>query len=81
MTISELLSRIIDDITEDAAALECSAEIEHCRTIVARGSSAEFQLRAYRESGDDIVAASRWIAAATMAETRMDAGRRTQVPS
>lgn len=81
VTISETLSRIIDDITEDAAALECGAEVEHCRTIVARGSSAEFQLRAYRESGDDIAAASRWIATATIAETRADTGRRKQVPS
>jgi len=43
---------------------------------VARGSSAEFQLRAYRDNGDDIAAASRWIADSTVAETRADAGRR-----
>ena len=62
-TISELLARIIDDIAEDAAALNCTAEVEHCRTIVERGSSAEFQLRAYRENAEDIAAVSRWIAA------------------
>lgn len=54
VTISELLSRIIDDIAEDADALGCAAQIEHCRVIVDRGSSAEFQLRGYRENGDDI---------------------------
>ena len=27
-------ARIIDDIAEDAAALDCAAEVEHCRTIV-----------------------------------------------
>jgi carboxylate-amine ligase len=81
VTISEWLARIIDAITDDAAALECSAEVEHCRTIVARGSSAEFQLRAYRENGDDITAASRWIAASTIAETRTDAGQRAPAPS
>lgn len=58
VTISEMLSRIIDDTAEDADALGCAAEIEHCRIIVDRGSSAEFQLRAYRENGDDIAAVS-----------------------
>jgi hypothetical protein len=43
---SELLSQIIDDIADDSAALDCAAEVEHCRTIVARGRAAEFQLRA-----------------------------------
>jgi carboxylate-amine ligase len=81
VTISEWLSRIIDDITDDAAVLECSAEVEHCRTIVARGSSAEFQLRAYRENGDDITAASRWIAASTISEARTDTGQRAPAPS
>ncbi|WP_439363406.1 carboxylate-amine ligase [Bradyrhizobium sp. DASA03005] len=69
VTISELLTRLIDDIAEDAAALNCPAEIEHCRTIVERGSSAEFQLRAYRESGDDIAAVSQWIATSTLSGT------------
>ena len=35
------------------------------RTIVTRGSSADFQLRAFEESGENILAVSRWIAAAT----------------
>lgn len=45
VTISEMLSRIINDTTEDADALGYATEIAHCRTIVDRGSSAEFQLR------------------------------------
>lgn len=81
VTISELLSGIIDDIAGDAEALNCAAEIEHCRTIVARGSSAEFQLRAYRENGDDIAAVSRWIATATIAETRAAVGGDVEAPS
>jgi carboxylate-amine ligase len=81
VTISELLSRIIDDIVEDAAALNCTAEVEHCRTIVERGSSAEFQLRAYRENGDDIASVSRWIATSTISGTSVPVGRSAQAPS
>jgi carboxylate-amine ligase len=64
--ISEWLSRIIDATSEDAEVLNCVEEIQHCRTIVDRGSSAEFQLRAYRESNEDIASVSRWIAGATL---------------
>ncbi len=82
VTISELLSRVIDDIAEDAAALNCTAEVEHCRTIVDRGSSAEFQLRAYRDNGDDIAAVSRWIATSTTSGRECaDRSRALQAPS
>ena len=60
---------MIEDIAEDAAALNCAAEVEHCRTIVERGSSAEFQLRAFRDNAEDIAAVSRWIADATISGT------------
>jgi carboxylate-amine ligase len=63
--IGELLSRLLDRIAADAEALGCTDEVQHCRTIVARGSSADFQLRAWEEGGEDISAVSRWIAAAT----------------
>ncbi|HEY2245998.1 MAG TPA: carboxylate-amine ligase [Bradyrhizobium sp.] len=63
--IGELLSGLIDRIAADAEALGCAEEVQHCRTIVARGSSADFQLRAWDEGGEDIAAVSRWIAAAT----------------
>jgi glutamate---cysteine ligase / carboxylate-amine ligase len=81
VTISELLSRLIDDIVEDADALNCAAEVEHCRTIVERGSSAEFQLRAYRENGNDIAAVSRWIAASTISGTSAPVGRTASAPT
>jgi carboxylate-amine ligase len=63
--IGELLSRVIEEIAADADALGCAEEVQHCRTIVTRGSSADFQLRAWEEGGEDITAVSRWIAAAT----------------
>jgi carboxylate-amine ligase len=81
VTISELLTRIIDDIAGDATALNCAAEVEHCRTIVERGSSAEFQLRAYRENGDDIAAVSRWIAISTVSGTSAPTGHSARAPT
>src|ERR1700761_1298158 len=65
VTISAFLERLISDTAEDAEALDCTNEVQHCRTIIERGSSAEFQLQAYRDSGDNIAAVSRWIAATT----------------
>ena len=44
-------------------------DAKHCRAIVERGSSAEFQLRAYRDNGEDIAAVSRWIATSTISGT------------
>lgn len=65
VSIEEMLSRLIAEVADDADALGCAEEVGHCRIIVARGSSAEFQLRAWRDSGEDVSAVSRWIAAAT----------------
>jgi carboxylate-amine ligase len=71
--IAELLSELIEEIDEDAEALGCVDEVRHCRTIIDRGSSAEFQLRAYCDSGEDVAAVSRWIAAATAPAQRRPA--------
>jgi carboxylate-amine ligase len=66
VSIDEMLARLINQTAADAEALGCVDEVAHCRTIVQRGSSAEFQLRTYRDSGEDVSAVSRWIATATM---------------
>jgi carboxylate-amine ligase len=63
--ISEMLSRLIAEVAEDASALGCMSEVEHCRFIVERGSSADRQLGIYRDSGHDLSAVTRWIAAST----------------
>jgi glutamate---cysteine ligase / carboxylate-amine ligase len=60
--IAELLSRLIEETAVDAEALGCADEVRHCRTIIERGSSADCQLGAWRDSGGDIAAVSRWIA-------------------
>lgn len=50
---ADLLEEVIDLVSEDAAELGCLAEVEHARTIVARGTSADRQLAIYREALDD----------------------------
>ena len=43
----DLIEEIIELVREDAEELDCLAEVEHARTIVARGTSAHRQLEAY----------------------------------
>jgi len=64
--INDMLSSLIDQVSADAAALGCVGEVEHCKLILERGSSADHQLRVFREAGEDISAAARWIASATV---------------
>lgn len=47
---SELIDELIDLVCKDADELGCVAEVEHAREIVARGTSADRQLRVYREA-------------------------------
>jgi carboxylate-amine ligase len=49
---SELIDELIDLVRKDADELGCTAEVEHAREIVARGTSADRQLHAYREALD-----------------------------
>jgi carboxylate-amine ligase len=46
----ELIDELIELVARDADELGCTAEIEHAREIVARGTSADRQLRVYREA-------------------------------
>ena len=46
----ELLDEMIGLCAEDAQALGCTAEIEHARRIVERGTSAHWQVRTYRDA-------------------------------
>ncbi len=70
--VGELLDNVLETIKEDAAALQCSKEVEHCRTIVLGGTSADAQLLMYEErkhEGDEAAlrAAAGWIAQQTLA--------------
>ena len=58
--ITELVAELLDLIAEDAVELDCVHEIQHARTILARGTSADQQLKRYfaaRESGESRQAA------------------------
>jgi carboxylate-amine ligase len=44
---ADLLDELIELTREDASALDCVTEILHCRTIIARGTSAHRQLATY----------------------------------
>ena len=46
----ELLEEMIELCAEDAEALDCTAEIEHARRIVERGTSAHWQVRTWRDA-------------------------------
>lgn len=46
----ELIDELIELVARDADELGCTAEIEHAREIVARGTSADRQLRVYRDA-------------------------------
>jgi carboxylate-amine ligase len=69
---SDLLEEIIELIREDAEALDCLAEVEHSRTIVKRGTSAERQIALYEqrlEAGADRKAALQAVVDALIEET------------
>lgn len=47
---SELLEEILELIREDAEFFGCTAEVEHTRTILTRGTSADRQLKRYEDA-------------------------------
>jgi carboxylate-amine ligase len=63
--ICDMLSSLIEQLSDDAAALGCSREVEACKSILERGSSADFQLRAFHDSNNDVSAVKTWIASMT----------------
>jgi carboxylate-amine ligase len=68
VTIGDMLSSLIEQVSGDAAALGCADEVLHCKLILENGSSADHQLRVYQEAGGDISAAARWVVAATASD-------------
>ncbi len=70
--VHAMLDDVLDMIAADGEALGCTGELEHCRAIVASGTSADTQLRIFTESeheGADIALhkVTRWIRDATLA--------------
>src|SRR3954470_253446 len=66
VNVRTLLASLIEQIGEDASILGCADEVNSCNRILERGSSADQQLRAYREASDHVPTAMQWIASATV---------------
>lgn len=69
---ADLVEEIIELIRPDAEALDCVDLVEHARTIVQRGTSADRQLDVYRKAvagGDDAATALRKVVANLVEET------------
>ena len=70
VTVVKMLERVIEETAEDAAALDCAAEIRRCRTIAGAGTSADAQLAVFEAHKDKpeeaLRAVTEWIASATL---------------
>ena len=68
----QLLNMVLDLVTADAEALDCSDQVEYCRTIVCGGTSADAQLQIFTENEHEgaeiaLYKVSRWIKDTTLA--------------
>ncbi|MBI4275268.1 MAG: carboxylate-amine ligase [Rhizobiales bacterium] len=69
--VSTMLDQVLGSIATDADALDCRAEAEQCREIIARGTSADAQLAIYAKheaEGNDFAlrVVTEWLAKETM---------------
>jgi len=70
--VGDMLNGVLDVVAADAAALDCTAQVERCRAIVADGTSADAQLRIFTENEHEgaemaLHKVSQWIRDATLA--------------
>jgi glutamate---cysteine ligase / carboxylate-amine ligase len=71
-SVPAMLERVIADITPDAEALDCLAEVQHCWQIVKSGTSADRQLAVFamhekcEGRARALSAVTDWIAAASL---------------
>jgi carboxylate-amine ligase len=71
IAVGEMLDRVLEQIAPDADALACADQVEHCRAIIAEGTSADAQLRIFAENEHEgaeiaIHRVTRWIRDATL---------------
>ncbi|CAN7634293.1 carboxylate-amine ligase [Bosea sp. LjRoot9] len=74
-SVPSLIDELLGDLADDAAALGCRAELAHCRTLAANGTSADVQLAVFEEAraraggqAAGLAAVVDWLAS----ETRLD---------
>jgi carboxylate-amine ligase len=71
VAVGEMLETILEQIAADADALACADQVQHCRTIIAGGTSADAQLGIFAENeheGAEIALhkVAQWIRDATL---------------
>jgi glutamate---cysteine ligase / carboxylate-amine ligase len=73
ISVGDMLEQVIGEVHEDATALGCLDEVEHCRAIVGQGTSADAQLAVFDQAqaatdnrSDALRAVTDWIADATL---------------
>ena len=72
VTVGEMLERVIEETALDAATLDCTDEVAHCRKIVGGGTSADAQLAVFEEQRgrksrkEALQAVTDWLAGATL---------------
>jgi carboxylate-amine ligase len=73
ISVADLLEQVLEDVHRDAEVLGCVDEIEHCRSIVGSGTSADTQLAVFeRAQGHNedrthaLRAVTDWLAEATL---------------
>lgn len=64
--VKDILDGLIGEIEEDSEALNSSAEVVKCRSIIQRGTSSDFQLFAACRDQQPLNGAKRWIARASI---------------
>jgi glutamate---cysteine ligase / carboxylate-amine ligase len=71
ISVADLVEQVVEDTAEDAEALGCLAEMQHCRAIVSSGTSADAQIAVFERHGNEgracaLDAVTGWIAATTL---------------
>jgi len=72
ISVANLVDQVVEDVSEDAEALGCIAELRRCRTIVESGTSADAQIAMYEKIGKTegraraLAAVTDWLAATTL---------------
>ncbi len=49
LPFADLIDELIDHVSEDAKALDCVAEVNHCKTIALEGTSADRQIALFKK--------------------------------
>jgi glutamate---cysteine ligase / carboxylate-amine ligase len=80
VSVGDMLEEVLDMLAGDATMLGCEAELAHCHTILAEGTSADVQLALYEDAanrlgdrGQALHAVVDWLARETANVTRVHA--------